>query len=204
MTDSPAPARGRPGSSPPESYRRVVLLGFMASGKTVVGRRLAARLGWRHIDLDREIEGRTGRKVLQIFAEDGEAAFRALEVDVTPSFASLDRVVISPGGGWITNRGLFESLPPGTLTAWLKVSPEEVVRRSSSGFGAGSRPLLQHSDPLGRARTLLAEREPLYERARIVIDTEGQSVEEIVQRLVKIVHRGPDAEDSRIDRQHGS
>jgi shikimate kinase len=176
----------------------------MASGKTVVGRRLASRLGWRHVDLDREIEGRTGRKVSQIFAEDGEEAFRALEVRVTPSYTALDHVVISPGGGWITNAGLFDRLPPGTLTAWLKVSPEEVVRRSSTGFGAGTRPLLQHPDPLSRARTLLAEREPLYGRARIVIDTEGQSVEEIVQRLVKIVHRGPDADDPRGDAQYGS
>src|SRR5690606_32010218 len=117
---------------------------------------------------------------------------------------SLDHVVISPGGGWITNPRLFETLPPGTLTVWLRVSPEEVVRRSSSGFGAGTRPLLQHPDPLNRARTLLAEREPLYGRARIVIDTEDQSVEEIVHRLARVVHRGPEAEDPKIDPQHGS
>lgn len=204
MTDSPVPARDSMDSLRAEGYRRVVLLGFMASGKTVVGRRLAARLGWRHIDLDREIETRTGRKVSQIFAEDGEPAFRALEVSVTPSCTSLDQVVISPGGGWITNPGVFESLPSGTLTVWLKVSPEEVVRRASSGFGAGTRPLLQHPDPLGRARALLAEREPLYSRARIVIDTEGLSVEEIVLRLVRLVRLGPDAEESRPDPQHGS
>lgn len=185
-------------------YRRIVLLGFMASGKTVVGRRLATRLGWRHVDLDREIEAHTGRKVSEIFATDGEAAFRALEVSLTPSYLSLDGVVLSPGGGWITNPGLFETLPPDTLTVWLKVSPEEVVRRASSGFGAGTRPMLQGADPLSRAAALLAEREPLYRRARIMIETEGRTVDAIVQQLATIVQRGEDADDQRINPPNGS
>lgn len=204
MTEPPIPARSRLDPAKTEGYRRVLLLGFMASGKTVVGRRLAARLGWRHIDLDREIESRAGRKVSQIFATDGEAAFRALEVSVTPSYLTLDRVILSPGGGWITNPGLFEGLPPDTLTVWLKVSPAEVVRRASSGFGAGTRPLLRDPDPLARATALLADREPLYRRARIAIDTEGQAVEAIVHQLATIIHRGGDADDLGIKPQHGS
>ena len=185
-------------------YHRIVLLGFMGSGKTVVGRRLAAKLGWRHIDLDREIELRAGRKIPQIFATEGEEAFRALEVSLTPSYFSLDGVVLSPGGGWITNPGLFESLPSDTLTVWLKVSPAEVVRRTSSGFGAGTRPLLQDADPLARATALLVDREPLYRRARITIDTEERTVDSIVQQLLTIVKRGAYADDQRINPPNGS
>lgn len=118
------PAKGDP------VYRRVVLLGFMGSGKTAIGRSLAARLRWRHLDLDSEIVRRKGVSIAEIFAAEGEAAFRALEVAVTPEVARLDRVVISPGGGWITNPGLLESLPTDTLTVWLKVSRKRLFAAS--------------------------------------------------------------------------
>ena len=102
-----------PGDGP---IRRVVLVGFMASGKTEVGRILAERLGWAHVDLDRLIEERAGRRVAEIFAADGEAAFRRLEAEATVEVAARERLVISPGGGWITNPMLLDALGPGTLS----------------------------------------------------------------------------------------
>ena len=112
----------------------------MCSGKTAVGAALAERLGWEHVDLDREIERAAGQAVRDIFAADGEAAFRAMEVEATRRVATRTRVVLSPGGGWITNPALLDLLGPGTLAVWLQVSPEEAVRRSAAA--PGERPLL--------------------------------------------------------------
>lgn len=172
---------------PSQRYRRVLLLGFMASGKTAVGRRLAARLGWGHIDLDREIERHAGTSIARIFETEGEAAFRALEVELTPRCFEEEEVVVSPGGGWVTNPGLLEALPAATLTAWLKVSPEEVVRRLDRSRSATVRPLLRSSDPRERAGVLLAEREHLYARAAVTIETDGRKPDEIALELESII-----------------
>ena len=161
----------------PQSVERVVLLGFMAAGKTAVGAELARRLGWEHLDLDREIERREGRSVAAIFAKDGEGRFRELEARATAELASRARVVVSPGGGWITGAGNLEALGPGTLGVWLRVSPEEAVRRAAGA--PGERPLLAGPDPLEAARRLLEARAPLYARAALHVDTEGRSPAEV-------------------------
>ncbi|MQA89898.1 MAG: shikimate kinase [Gemmatimonas sp.] len=154
----------------------------MTSGKTQVGRTLARRLRWRHVDLDREIERRTGQRISEIFAAQGEAAFRSLEVQASGIFLSGDRIVVSPGGGWITNPGVFESLPPETLTVWLKVSPAEVLRRLARSQARSVRPLLRQPDP-ARVEELLAVREALYARAAIELDTDHRSVTDVVTEL---------------------
>ena len=156
---------------------RVVLLGFMAAGKTAVGAELARRLGWEHLDLDREIERREGRSVAGIFAAEGEGRFRELEARATAELARRARVVVSPGGGWITGAGNLQALGPGTLAVWLQVSPDEAVRRA--GASPGERPLLAGPDPLEAARRLLEARESLYARAGLHVDTEGRSPGEV-------------------------
>lgn len=153
---------------------RIVLVGMMCSGKSAVGAALAELLGWAHVDLDREIERASGRPVREIFASEGEAAFRRMEAEATRRIAERTRVVLSPGGGWITNPDLLDALGPGTLCVWLQVSPEEAVRRSAAA--PGERPLLAGPDPLGAVRRLLAEREPFYARAHLVLPTDGRSV----------------------------
>jgi shikimate kinase len=166
-------------ASEDESVRRVVLLGAMGAGKTTVGALLARRLGWTHLDLDREIEKRERRPVAEIFRTDGEARFRALEGELTAELAGRTRLVISPGGGWITNSANLAALGPGTLSLWLRVSPETALQRI--GAAPGSRPLLTGPDPLGAARRLLAERERDYALADAVVDTEEMSVAEVVE-----------------------
>jgi shikimate kinase len=174
---------------PEPSPRRIVLLGFMASGKSAVGRALAERLGWRHVDLDDEIEKRLGATVQEIFAERGEAAFRALEVSLTPEVLARECTILSPGGGWITNPGLFDRLPPDTLTVWLRVSPGEVARRLASDPHQPVRPLLSGPEGVGRIEALLAAREPLYGAARLTVETDGRGVAEIVDELESVVSR---------------
>jgi shikimate kinase len=176
-------------------YTRVVLLGFMASGKTAIGRALAARLGWAHVDLDHEIEAGAGAPVEEIFREHGEAYFRRLEVETTPRLLRSPHIVLSPGGGWVTNPGLFESLPPDSLTVWLRVTPEEVLRRVEADPDGPVRPLLQASDPLARIRRLMEERAALYRKAAFHVETAGRSTEEIVDEVEGIVR------ESRVGRQ---
>lgn len=165
-----------------DAVRRVVLVGFMCSGKSTVGPALAARLGWEHLDLDREIERVQGRSVARIFAEGGEARFREMEAEATAALAGRSGLVLSPGGGWITNPALLERLGPGTLSVWLQVAPETVVARSAAA--PGERPLLRGPDPLAAARRLLAEREPLYRRAGLAVSTDGRDPADVVSHIL--------------------
>lgn len=155
----------------PEPVARVVLLGFMASGKSTVGAALARRVGWEHLDLDREIEAREGRTIPELFRVYNEAYFRALEARLTAEVAGRTGVVLSPGGGWITHPGALERLGPGTLSVWLRVSPGVVLERV--GSARAGRPLLDVPDPVSAVHRLLAEREPLYRRADLSVDTDG-------------------------------
>jgi shikimate kinase len=154
---------------------------MMCSGKSAVGAELARRLGWTHLDLDREIERAAGRSVRDIFAAEGEAAFRRMEAEATASLADRAGIVLSPGGGWITNPALLDALGPGTLTVWLQVSPEEAVRRA--GAQPGERPLLAGADPLAAVRRLLAERERFYARADLEVLTDGRAVGELADQI---------------------
>ena len=170
--------------------RRVVLVGFMAAGKTSVAAELARRLGWEPLDLDREIEAREGRTVPELFRVHGEGHFRALEAALTAEVAARERVVLAPGGGWITNPALLEALGPGTLSVWLRVSPEEALRRAAPT--RGTRPLLDVPDPLAKIRALLAEREPLYARAQLHVDTDGRDAAEVAAVIEREIRgRGP-------------
>ncbi|HEU0014415.1 MAG TPA: shikimate kinase [Longimicrobium sp.] len=167
----------------PEPVARVVLVGMMGSGKSRVGAELARRLGWQHVDLDRAIERAEGRPIPRIFAEDGEAAFRALEARETARLADRTRMVLAPGGGWVTNPALPASLGPGTLVVWLRVSAAEAARRAAGE--PGSRPLLAGGDPVARLEALLAEREPLYARAAALrIDTDGRTPQQVADEIM--------------------
>lgn len=167
------------------AVQRVVLVGMMCSGKSAVGAALARRLGWTHLDLDREIERAAGRTVREIFAADGEAAFRRMEAEATARIARRTQVILSPGGGWMTNPELLDALGPGTLCVWLRVSPEEAVRRSAAA--PGERPLLAGTDPLAAIRRLLGERERFYAGADVEVLTDGRSVDALANQIDDVI-----------------
>lgn len=169
------------------NVQRVILWGFMASGKSAVAARAAMLLGWRHIDLDSEIVRRARRPIAEIFRDQGEGAFRALEREVTGEFLRENHVVLSPGGGWVTQAGILDDLPAGTLTVWLRVEPETVLRRVRADLHGPERPLLASSEPEARVRALLAEREPLYARARHAISTDERTLDELAAEVVALV-----------------
>lgn len=170
------------------SLERVLLVGFMGSGKTSVGRSLAYRLGWRFVDFDDEIVAAAGASVADIFAERGEPWFRDAEARVADRLLGEHNVVLGSGGGWAAaSEGRLLDLPRGTASFWLKVSPEEAVRRAASEGGV--RPLLDRPDPEAAARALLAERGPRYAEARWTVDTEGSSVEDVTAGILEILAR---------------
>ena len=136
--------------TPNGHLQRIVLTGFMGSGKTTVGRIAAARLGWRFADLDEAIEAAAGRTVPQIFSEQGEPAFRLIETSVLASLLQEAGVVIALGGGAVTtpeNRARMAK-SPGTALVYL---------HAPFGF-LYERCLLQARDPEATARPLLQER----------------------------------------------
>jgi len=164
---------------------RVVLLGYMCSGKSTVGQALARRLEWSYLDFDVEIERRGGATVQQIIAAAGEEHFRDLEAALTGEAAQADRLVLAPGGGWITRPEFLTALGPGTLAVWLQVSPEETVRRLRAD--TIDRPFRDHPDPAGMIAQMLSERIPLYERADLNIPADTRTPESIAFEIETLV-----------------
>lgn len=176
------------GNAPSERHTAVILVGFMAAGKTAVGREVARRTGWRLVDVDAEVEARTGATVPELFATRGEAWFRQAEDDLTREALDRREVVVVPGGGWAAIPGRLEGLPSGVLSVWLRVSPETAVARAA--VEGDTRPLLRGPEPpLDRARALLADREPHYARAGLHLDTEGRLPLEVADQILEILRR---------------
>lgn len=176
----------RTGPPPEKEIRRVLLVGFMGSGKSTVGRLVAERLGWTFVDFDEEIEKREGRSIADIFADSGEKYFRAVESDVASEHLMRTRAVLAPGGGWAARPGRLDSLPEGTCSIWLRVGAETAVARALSD--GGPRPLLQTEDPVLRAKELLTERTPHYAAADHQIETDGTPPDEIARTIVDLVN----------------
>lgn len=170
---------------PPATLRRVLLVGFMASGKSTVGPRLARRLGWRFADFDDEIAAAEGMSIRDIFRTRGEDYFRRVEAELGQRLLEREEVVLAAGGGWAAMPGRLDEIPEGTETFWLRVTADEAVRRASGRPGA--RPLLAGNAPSARAQRLLAEREPSYRRAGTVVDTDGRSVEDVTTEILGIL-----------------
>lgn len=159
---------------------RIVLVGFMGSGKSAVGRRLAQRIGYRFEDMDARIEARAGRAIAEIFAEQGEAAFRGLEEREARALREETRVVVATGGGAFAQPRTRALLQEGALTVWLRCSLATILRRVRLD---GSRPLAGNREIM---RALLAEREPSYRLADVTVDTSRLSSREVADRIVRL------------------
>jgi len=165
---------------------KVVLTGFMASGKSAVGRALAARLGRRFVDSDHEIVARAGKPVAQIFAEDGEAAFRRLEREVIASLAAApEPAVIATGGGALVDDANYAALSCVGTVVCLVARPEVIARRVSASSVA--RPKLTEGNlPLEeRITQLMHERQAAYARAAITVDTSDLTVSAAADRVLR-------------------
>jgi shikimate kinase len=166
---------------------RCVLIGLPGGGKTTVGAHLARRLGWRFVDIDTEIVRATGRSIADVFHSDGESAFRAMEAELTAALSSQSAIVLAPGGGWAAQPGALEALPAGTAVIWLRVSPEEAIRRL--GGSPQERPLLAGADPVGTLRKIGRERHEYYSRAHLAVDVDGRATEDISRTIIEWLRR---------------
>ncbi len=176
--------------------RNVILIGARGCGKTSVGRALARRLGWPFVDTDEEIQTTSGRCIRDIFAQDGEPAFRALETLAIAAACRGGPKVLSVGGGAVlrdANRGALRSAG---VCFWLTAPAEELHRRTQADcHSADTRPALTAREALDELRHLLAERAPLYAAtADHVVDTAGRSVAQVVETVLKSI--GPVAADA--------
>lgn len=174
---------------------RIVLVGFMAAGKSTVGVLLAARLGRSFMDLDAEVERRAGRPVEEIFRQEGEDEFRRLEAEATRDLDDRSPVVVAAGGGWMARPELRERWPE-AVRVWLRVSPEEALRRI--GDDVESRPMLDPSSPARSVRAILESRRRDYARAELHVDTDDRSPEEVAEAILDRL-RGAPGNDERVD-----
>ena len=179
----------------PRPLHNIALIGFMGTGKSSVGRLVAAQLRFELVDTDELIEQRAGKPISRIFAEDGEAVFREIERRLVAEMAGWRHKVISTGGGLGADEANLASLKQHALVFCLCATPESIWQRVKSQT---HRPLLQDPDAPGKIRTLLAERTPVYRRADVLMNTEMRSVREVAQQVLHQFHlahqRVPDSE----------
>ncbi len=163
-------------------YRNIFLIGFMGAGKTTVGEVLAQKIGYTCVDPDQVLEENAGTTISTIFSEYGEDYFRDLETKTLESISEGEKQVIATGGGVVIKDRNWDIMKEAGLTIYLKAPVEVLYERIKDST---HRPLLQVENPLERARELLDEREHLYQKADLIIDTESMNVDEVAQELIR-------------------
>jgi shikimate kinase len=161
--------------------KNIALIGFMGTGKSTVGRLVADQLKFEFLDTDTLIEQRTGKKITEIFAQNGEPAFRDLEAQLVEELSGRTRTIISTGGGLPANPANLASLKTHALVICLWAAPEHIFDRVRE---QSHRPLLNDPDPLGKIRTLLAAREPYYKQADVLLNSDLRSAREVAQQVI--------------------
>lgn len=158
------------------------LVGFMGTGKSTVGRAVAHRLGFEPVDSDHEIERLTGLTIAEIFARDGETAFRAREREFVLTGHPAQRTLVACGGGLVVQPGMLDLLKARGVIICLHASIETILDRTSRNR---NRPLLNVENPEERIRTLYAEREAIYKQAGTVILTDARPLHDIVAHVIR-------------------
>ncbi|KAF0150817.1 MAG: shikimate kinase [Ignavibacteria bacterium] len=176
---------------------RIYLTGFMTSGKSTIGPILANVLGLEFFDLDHEVEIEEKLTVVEIFEKHGEQYFRESEAKLLNKLSEIDNIVVSLGGGTITNKSNFEMMKSTGKIIYLKVSANTLLKRLKHKT---DRPIFRdmvlgnykEEEFLKRIRDLLEKRKELYERADIIIDTEitplGQTIDRIAKNIKHVFH----------------
>ncbi|MFX0002891.1 MAG: shikimate kinase [Candidatus Hodarchaeota archaeon] len=164
----------------------IALIGFMATGKTVVGKALAKYLGkdYKFIETDQEIIQKVGKTISKIFTNDGEIKFREYETSICERIAKLNKVIISCGGGVVLNEKNVENLRKNCHMVLLEASIDEIYKRSLKN-GIETRPIINKEDPKKEILKILNFRKPYYKAAaEIIIDTTGKRIKKIVREIL--------------------
>ena len=162
--------------------RNIVLVGFMGTGKSAVGKRLANRLGMTFVDMDTVIEERAGKPIPRIFAEEGEPRFRAMERELARELSGQSGLVIACGGGVVLNPDNVLDFNRSGLVVCLTATPEVIFERTSR---ARNRPLLEEQDRMRRIRELLEKRQALYDAIPHQVDTSVIPADAVAQRIAE-------------------
>jgi shikimate kinase len=158
----------------------IILTGFMGTGKSSVGQKVAQRLNKRFVDTDVVIATETGKTIAAIFAEQGEAHFRALERAAIARVSEAQDIVVATGGGAMVNEDNARRLKESGMVICLTAAPDVIWARVQNNT---DRPLLQGENPLDKIRALLTSRAEAYAKADLTIDTSTLSIDEVVETI---------------------
>ena len=162
----------------------IYLVGFMGTGKTSVGRQLAKEKGWSFVDLDELIELKEQRRIVDIFAKDGEPYFRKVEKKILKQVATQKKFVVACGGGVVLDKDNIKLMKKSGMVICLCATCVEILKRIS---GSTHRPILNVKKPRERIELLLKMRAPYYMQADKTIDTSGLSVKQVVGKISRIL-----------------
>ena len=168
------------------SFSGVALIGLRGAGKSTLGKILAKKIGWKFVELNKEIEAENGLSVAEIIALYGQEGFRRMEqAALGQLLADNGLTVLATGGGIVSEPLTFDLVLSSFYTIWLKAEPEEHMARVRSQ--GDLRPMADDRSAMAELRNILVSREPLYARANAVVDTAGLSVEDAAARLIEAV-----------------
>ena len=169
-----------------DQNKNIALIGFMGAGKSVAAKRLSGLLKKELISTDQYIEKKEGRPIAQIFAEEGEARFRAMERAAVKEIGQKRNIIIDCGGGIVLNPDNIRDLKKNSIIIYLSASPEMVLKRIKDHK---HRPLINVPDPLGKIKELLAQRLPLYEQADLTIDTDNKTNAAVCDEILDLLKK---------------
>ena len=167
-------------------FNKIYLIGFMGSGKSTAGKKLAAEIGWNFIDMDKKIEESAGQTIPEIFSGHGEAHFREVEINVLRELEHSENVVISTGGGAPCHSDNMIFMKQTGLTIYLRLTPSQLKTRLTDA--KTERPLikgLSGEDLLGFIEQKLSQRESVYNQAEITIDGFGIDYKNLMEVIRK-------------------
>jgi XRE family aerobic/anaerobic benzoate catabolism transcriptional regulator len=167
-------------------FNGIALIGLRGAGKSTLGRRLADHIGWRFVELNKEIEQQNGLSVPEIIALYGQEGFRRMEQSaLTQLLARRQLMVLATGGGIVSEPLTFDLVLSSFYTIWLKAEPEEHMARVRAQ--GDMRPMADDGAAMDELRTILKSREPLYARASAKLDTAQLAVDDAASRLIEMV-----------------
>jgi XRE family transcriptional regulator, aerobic/anaerobic benzoate catabolism transcriptional regulator len=168
------------------SVDRVALIGLRGAGKSTLGRLAAERRGWAFVELNKEIERENGLSMTEIFSLYGQEGYRRLEQDMLRQIVNRPGpMILATGGGIVAEPLTFDMLLTSFFTVWIKAAPEEHMSRVR--LQGDLRPMGNDRTAMTELITILSSREPLYERARAVVDTSGSSIETSLEALLATI-----------------
>ncbi len=167
--------------------KNIVLIGFMGTGKSTIGMKLAERLKMQFIDMDREIEKLTGMSIQVLFKKHGEIRFRSEESLMSKKLGARNNLVIATGGGVVLNPENMEILRKSGILVCLDAHPEVIMARVNRK--KGSRPLLKKNLGIEDIEKMIEEREEYYSQADFRVDTSNKEMDKIVQEIIQTLRK---------------